>query len=302
MQRSLLRARIIGAAFGLALLLSGCGVALKLTYNQGPSLLYWWMDGYADFTDEQTPRVRELIDQWFRWNRREALPDYAALLVRAQAQVQEPTLTPQAICAVATEGRSRMLQAFEQAVPSMAEVAVGLSAEQVQHIDKRFAKNNAKFSDEFLPSRPEDRRRAEAKKMQERVEMIYGSVTDAQQDRIAAAVAASPYDAALFLTERRALQQEGLQLLRSLQTARSAGQPTAQLMSQAQAGLRTLAQHTMQSPREAYRARQQKVWDHNCEFAAQMHNSTDAEQRRFAARKIKRWEDDVRTLAAQAAK
>jgi hypothetical protein len=286
----------------LLALVAGCSVALKITYNQGPTLLYWWMDGYVDFNDEQSPRVRQLIDQWFRWNRQEQLPDYAQLLQRAQTQVQDPVLTPQAMCGMAQEVKRRMLLAFDHAVPSLAEVALTLTPEQLKHLEKKFEKNNAKYRDEFMSPRRDDRIKANVKKAVERYELVYGSVDDAQQQRIVQAVSASPYDAELWLAERRLVQQEIVQALRQLQAAKATQADTAALMAQAQAALRQVAQHVAQSPREAYRPQQQRVWDYNCGFAAQMHNTMSPAQRQFAQRKLKRWEDDIRALNAAAAR
>ena len=79
------RSLIIAVLCGVLTLLSGCSM-LRLGYNQAPDLAYWWIDGYADFNDLQTPRVRSALTQWFAWNRRTQLPDYAAVLVRAQAE------------------------------------------------------------------------------------------------------------------------------------------------------------------------------------------------------------------------
>jgi hypothetical protein len=298
MQRSSVNRRIIAIAMLVAILLSGCSAALKLTYNQGPTLMYWWLDGYADFTDEQKPRVKQLVEQWFAWNRREALLDYAQLLQRIGTEVQNPTLTPQAMCGAATEVKQRLVGAFDKAVPSFAELALSLSPEQIQHMEKRFAKNNAKFRDEFIPSDHEDRIRAQAKKAQERFELVYGTTDHAQRERIYQGVAASPYDAEQWLTERKAIQAELLQLLRNVQAQKAQGADPQQLMSQAQAGLRTIAQHTDRSPREAYRAQQQRVWDYNCAFAAQIHNTMKPEQRQFAVRKVQRWIEDVQALHA----
>jgi hypothetical protein len=281
------------------MLLASCSVALKLTYNQGPTLLYWWMDSYVDFTDEQSPRVKALIEQFFRDNRRQQLPAYAELMAKAQTDVQQPSLTPQAVCRWMDEGKTRAHQAFEQALPALTEVALSLTPEQLTHLQKRFEKNNRKFSEQFLSDKPRDREKAQVKRVEERVDMLYGSIEDAQHDRIVELVRASPYDPALWLAERRALQQEGLQTLRSLQAAKASGAAPAQLNTQAQAALRLIAQHADQSPREAYRSLQQKVQDYNCGFAAQVHNSMSAAQRQNAQRKIKRWEEDLRALHAQ---
>jgi hypothetical protein len=295
MRSSFFRRWIIGAMLVAIAALAGCSVALKLTYNQGPTLAYWWMDGYADFDDAQSPRVKQLIEQWFRWNRREQLPDIASFLQRVGTDVQNPVLTPAQMCGAAAEARHMMLLAYDRAVPSLAEVAITMTPEQLAHMAKRFDKNNRKFRDEFLG---DDRVKAGTKKAIERFEMVYGPLDDAQRERVRQLVAASPADGEAWLLERRTVQGEVLQDLRALQSSRSSGAPPQQLMTQAQASLRQVAQHVDASPRPAYHALQQKVWDYNCAMAAQMHGTMNAAQRQFAQRKIKRWEDDVRALNA----
>ena len=46
----------------VSVLFSGCGLALRLGYNQGPSLAFRWLDGYAEFDDAQSLRVRTALD------------------------------------------------------------------------------------------------------------------------------------------------------------------------------------------------------------------------------------------------
>jgi hypothetical protein len=202
------------------------------------------------------------------------------------------------MCGAAEEVKREVLLAYEQAVPALAEVALSLTPEQARSIEKRFAKNNAKFRDEYLDGDAEDRLKAQAKKARERFEMVYGSLDDAQEQRLRQLLAASPYDPEQWLAERRLLQQEMLQGLRQLQAQRAGQAQPQQLMPQAQALLRTVARHANESPRPAYRVQQQKVWDYNCALAAQMHEATTPAQRQHAARKFKRWEDDVRALHA----
>ncbi len=54
------------------------------------------------------------------------------------------------------------------------------------------------------------------------------------------------------------------------------------------------------SPKDDYRAYQQRLIQFNCGFAAEVHNLATPEQRRAAAEQLKDWEDDARALAAQA--
>ena len=69
----------------------------------------------------------------------------------------------------------------------------------------------------------------------------------------------------------------------------------------ADAEIRAYAQRLQRSPREDYRRYAERLADYNCGFAAALHNLTTVEQRRAAARKLKDYEGDLRTLAAEAA-
>ena len=95
------------------------------------------------------------------------------------------------------------------------------------------------------------------------------------------------------MAERRARQQDVLQTLRRLSTEQ-AGAP------QAEAALRGVIQRIRVSPQADYRDYQQRLVRFNCGFAAQVHNLTTPKQRATAAKRLKGWEDDARTLAAQA--
>jgi len=92
-------------------LAAGCS-SLRFGYQQGPDLAYWWLDRYVDFDDTQEPRAREAIAAWFRWHRSSQLPDYAALLARAQAEIAEP-MSAARMCRWIDEVNARLDAAFE---------------------------------------------------------------------------------------------------------------------------------------------------------------------------------------------
>lgn len=275
-------------------------MALKLGYNQGPTLLYWWADAYADFQGgAQSERVKQLIEQWFVWHRRERLPAYAQLLERAHTQVQQPVLTPQAVCGVADEAKALLRVDYEKALPSLAELMLTLTPEQLDHVQKKFDKNHRKFRDLFMDPQREDRLKAQAKKVEDRLKMVYGSLGDDQHRKLLQLLAASPYDPALWLAERRQLQHDALARLRTLQQAHAAQPGNPQALAQAQALLRNVGQQAEHSPRPAYREQQQKVIAYNCLLTAEMHNAMSPAQRQFAAQKIARWHEDVLALQRQ---
>ncbi len=274
-------------------LLSGCSL-LRLTYPQLPTIAYWWLDGYADFSSAQSERVRDELAAWLRWNRGTQLPDYAALLQRARAEVQANTTAAQ-VCRLFDDAAARLSVAYEQVLPAAAEIVLTLTPAQLDHIQRRFEKGNADFRTDFLQSVPEERLQASVKRTVERSETLYGKLDDPQRERIARGAAASPYDPERWLVERQQRQRDILQTLRRLQAERVSP-------AQAQAALRGFAERAQQSPNEAYSAYQRRLKQYNCEFAAQVHNSTTPVQRQAAAATLAGWENDLRALAAEPAR
>jgi hypothetical protein len=274
-------------------LLSGCSL-LRLTYPQLPTIAYWWLDGYVDFSIAQGPRVQEQLAGWLRWHRATQLSDYAALLQQAQADVLS-NATPTQVCRWVDEGAARLVIAYEQGVPAAAETLLALTPSQLDHMERRFEKSNADFRDDFLQPATEARLKQSVKRTVERAETLYGRLGDAQRELIAREVEASPFDPGRWLAERQARQREILATLRRLHAERASG-------AQMQAALRMFAEHAQRSPRSPYRAYQQRLKQFNCGFAAQLHNATTPVQRQAAAETLKGWETDLRALAAEPAR
>ena len=272
----------------VAALLVGCS-AVRLAYNQAPDIAYWWLDGYVDFNGQQSLVLREALDGWFRWHRRQELPQYASLLARARAELAEPATAEQA-CRWFDELNQRFDAAFEQALPGLADAMRRLTPQQLAHLEHKYAEGNEESTDDYLQPDPEDRIRARLDRALDRIESIYGRMSRSQRERIAVRAAQTPFDPTRWLAERRARQQDTLRTLARL----SADQASAE---EAQVALRALAQRIRRSPQDDYRAYQQRLIQFNCAFAADVHNLTTPEQRAHAAGKLKGWEGDVRALA-----
>ena len=288
--------RIIGLALVL-LALSGCSM-VRLAYDQAPNLLHWWIDGYVDVSGEQTPRLRDGIDRWFAWHRRTQLPEYAALLARAQREITEP-MTPAAMCAWSAEAERRIDGALEEAVPAAAELLLSLTPGQLQHIERRMAKANEALRADYLQADAVERQRASFERAVARFETLYGRLEADQRERLAALLAGSTFDPERWIAERQLRQRD---ILRTLATVSGAarGADRAVAAQQAQVAVRTLAERSTRSPRPGYRAYQQRLVQDQCTLAAAMHNAMTTAQRQAARAKLKGWEDDLRALAATA--
>ena len=267
--------------------LAACS-AVRLTYGQGPTLVYWWLDNYADFNAEQAPRVRAALVDWFAWHRGSQLPEYAQALAALQTLAANPVTAAQA-CSTMDGWQRRAELAFDRAVPAVAEQMRSLSAEQISHLEKRQRVKQAELTAEYQQADPAERAKGAFKRMQDRAESIYGPLNDAQHRLLAAGLAASPFSAERWLAERRQRQTDIVRSLRQWQAER----PDADTV---QTGLRRLATDISHSPRADYQAYNERLNAAYCAQAATLHNSTTPKQRQRAIDKLRGWEGDLRAL------
>jgi len=292
MQRPFSKLAIIGVLLLSSTLISGCG-ALRFTYGQAPDLVYWWLDGYADFDEMQAERVRTEVRGFFDWHRATQLPDYARLLIRAREQVLAPEpITPEQVCRWYDDIVSHVSPIVERSLPAAATAVMSLTPGQLQHVQRKYDKVNANFRDDFLQPNPKARLKAAVDRVVDRTESLYGRLDAAQKERIARLVAASPFDPQAWLAERQSRQRETLTTVRALQAERASPE-------QVQAALRVLVTHVQRSPHEAYRQYGERLRVYNCMVGAQVHNAMNREQRLTAADRLKGWADDLRAMSGR---
>ncbi|HPP83698.1 MAG TPA: DUF6279 family lipoprotein [Rubrivivax sp.] len=284
------RTRIIGVPLvAIVLALAGCS-AVRLSYNNGAQLAWWWLDDHLDFPRERVDEAKAAIDRWFEWHRRSQLTGYAALLAQMSAQAAAPT-SAAATCRLWAGWRERADVAIDRALVLAAELVPGLDERQLQHLERRYAKNIERMRGEYLQADAPARQRAAFDRALERAEQVYGTLGEAQRKVLAEGVAASPFDAEAWLRERQQRQRDVVATLRRL-----VDDPPGR--ARRLAALRTLAAGYESSPDPAYRAQQRRVVDYNCELAARLHNATTPAQRERARRTFEGWEGDMRALLA----
>lgn len=271
----------------MVLMTASCST-LRLAYGQADELAYWWLDGHVDFDGEQTRQARDGIAHWFTWHRRSQLPEYAGLLERAAADASADT-TPERACAWFTALRERADTAVRQALPAAARVVVTLRPEQLERLARKHAEVADDARADYLQPDPAERRAAALKRAIDNAERVYGRLDAAQRERIAATVAASPFEPERWLAERLRRQRDLQQTLQGL-----AGAPPAA----AEAALRAVWQRVQRSPDEGYVRYAQTLERYNCEAVARLHNATSAAQRDAARNRLRDWQSELRLLAA----
>ncbi|MCU7372694.1 DUF6279 family lipoprotein [Paucibacter sp. O1-1] len=274
-----------------ALLLQACST-VKLAYNQAPTLLYWRLDSYLDFNDEQAPQVRESLQRLQLRHRREQLPRYAELLQRVRPLLAEPITAEQA-CAIVEQGRSLLGELTDPALDTLAWLAGDLSAEQLRHLERKQSTANLEWKQKWVDIPAEQLASLRYEQVLSRSEMLYGSLDEAQKNAIRAGLASAVFDPQRSYAERLRRQQDLLQQLRRIKAEQLAPEP-------ARALLRAWLQRVMISPDPAYQRYQQAQIREGCSTFARLHSATTPTQRARAQQTLKSYEDDFRQLAAAA--
>ena len=108
----------------MLVVVAGCS-SLRLAYNNGDTVLYWWLNAYVDLDRDQKGWVREDIDKLFDWHRKTQLKDYVEILRKGQKQVQgNPTQAD--LMADYSEIKSRTQSLLLKAAPDLADLARSL--------------------------------------------------------------------------------------------------------------------------------------------------------------------------------
>ena len=273
----------------VAVALAACST-IKLGYSNLDDIAFWWMDSYLDFTQAQTPRVREDLARLHRWHRTQELPRFAEILHRMEVLAPHD-VSPAQACSFVAPLRERLRALADRAEPAAVTLAMDLTPEQVAHLKHQYDKKNADYRKEWVQLAAQELRDKRMKQFVQRSELIYGDLDEPQRAVMRRQVNQSIFDPARWLAERERRQQDALHTLRKV-----AGQPLS--ISQARVSMHGLIQRVLESPDRAYRAYQQALIDEACRNLSALHNSTSPAQRATAVARLRGYQKDLRELAA----
>lgn len=278
-----------------ALLLPGCS-AVKIAYNQAPELAYWYLDAYVDFSDAQSLQVKAELHRLQAWHRQTQLPAYIDSLQKLQQQMPLDFSATQA-CSVYADVRQKLLAVPAEAEPAVVALAASLGAKQIALMERKFAKGNTEFREDFIEGTPKARRDRRYKLAVNRAEMLYGTLEEKQLAVIDQSIAQSGFDASRSYAERLRRQQDVLQTLRGIAAHRG---NTAANAEKTRVAMRALLERSVVSPDLAYKAYQESLVQDGCNRFSELHNSTSALQRAKAVRVLAGYERDLKALGSEA--
>lgn len=268
-------------------LLQGCS-AIKLGYQQLPTLSYWWLDSTVSFNATQTAATKQALEHIHQWHRSEELPAYADLLQRVQTLSAGPVQTEQ-VCRVWADVQIRLDVLMREAVVQAAPVAMALGPRQLSHMARRWEIQNEDWEKEWLQGSASERLERRLDKTLERYRSFYGELTPAQIGLVKAQLAQSPWSAEWGRQDRQRRQQDLLSTLHGIsQNKLSQTETETQLWG--------VWQRWLKPPEAGQRAVVQSLSQRACENLAQLHNSASSEQRQQVMRRLRAYERDIKDL------
>ena len=274
----------------LACLLNACS-AVKLAYNQAPELVYRYLDGYVDFSSEQSLQVKDDLSKLQAWHRQTQLPTYIDTLQKLQQQIPADFNATQA-CTILSDLRRKLAVLADQTQPAALAMLTTINSSQLDVMARKFDKGNAEFRKDYLKTATPATQGKRYKQAVSRAEMLYGRLDDKQLALVATQVDMSRYNANLTYAERQRKQQDTLGTLRALLK----NQATTDQKRQA---VRGLLERSFLSSTPEHAEYMDALTQEGCKNFADLHNSTTTGQRRKAVATLTAYEQDLKTLAAQ---
>jgi len=213
----------------MLVIVAGCS-GLRLAYNNGDTVLYWWLNAYVDLDRDQKGWVRDDIDKMFDWHRKTQLKDYVEILRTGQKQLQG-NITQADLMMDYSEIKQRTQALLLKAAPELADLARSLKPEQIAQMEKKFKSNNDDYRKKYLSGDQDKRQKLRYKKAMEQFELWFGSFSSEQEAIIRKASDARPLNNDIWLDERMRRQQNVLNLVKKVHQEKLGKEAAAALVT-----------------------------------------------------------------------
>ena len=203
--------------------LSAC-TALQVGYNNADTAIHWRAWRYFGFEVEQKAEFERRVQRFLAWHRKSELPKYVvfanALADRVARGVSQPDLV------WGYDSFQALLRpALSAGAAESAELLDGLSQAQIERFQERLDKENRNHAkDHGLAERPDERRTRRTKRNIERLEDWFGTLTDAQVERVKLYSMRAPLDDELRDRDRKRMQRELVGMVKAKQARQKLAQ------------------------------------------------------------------------------
>lgn len=270
-----------------ALLFAACST-IKVGYNHADLFLLHTLDRYVSLTGEQEQLVRQRMASVMEWHRATQLRDYAAFIHRARAEL-DGNVSPAEVVEFSEGVNARLLALGERIAPDFAALALTLSRDQIDQVERKLSDEDAKARRETA----EEMKKAvdaRAQKYAERAEFWLGKLSPQQQEMVRASLVGRPADSMYWIDARERRNKAMVALLRRVHAER----PTS---DKAAGWIRTYFAELGQPSDARLRARAEAFRRDNARLIAQLVNSATPEQQAHLDRRLSTFATEFGQLA-----
>jgi hypothetical protein len=272
----------------LLLATAGCSM-VRLGYGQLDTLAGWTAQDYFDLDPAQRDVFNERFSRLHAWHRREQLPEYARFFTELRRRA-ERGLGDTDLLWLVDGFKARYATIASRAAPDAAELLAGLSPAQIEHLKRELDKANRKFLRENRSNESEENRRAaQNKRTLAQLRDWVGTLTDAQEQQLAAPLRALPLIDRLRHEDRLRRQREFFALLESRHADRA----------QFTARVRDWLVHWERGRAPALARAFEESWKQRAAFYATADRLLTPAQRNHLARRLQDYSDDFIALAGE---
>ncbi len=173
------------------------------------------IDSYFDLNAPQTEAGKVRTDELMAWHRREALPSYVKQFRNVASKV-DTGFDAAAVNAVYDWGMVELRRINSYAQPQQVELLTSLSDKQVGYLQKKLAKDNAKFRKQWIDADLDDALELRFDKYLSWAERFYGNFSSEQKKQLRAASDARTFKPKLAYEERVARQNAFVTMVKAL--------------------------------------------------------------------------------------
>ena len=202
----------------LALVLLICGGCSRVTfgYNHADWILRYWINGYTSFNAQQKEEIHRDIDDYMRWHRQYALPEYTAFLQALGTRVdQDGALNAGEVMHL----RSEISRLYRLTITPLnrpaAHVLSTLGSRQIEELRKTLAEQNREQREEALSGSTQENLAKRAERYVHFVEELVGHLSDEQENKIREMSLHIPFITTSYIEQREAKQAGLISLLKS---------------------------------------------------------------------------------------
>jgi hypothetical protein len=276
----------------LVLLITACST-VRFAYNQGDTLIRWWIDDHIGLTAEQEVLTRELLEQQFWWHRTEQLAEVSKTLEQLRRQLHRP-LSTQEVSQFSDDLKKFIYAIAKKSTPDAAKIFVTLQNNQIEKMQKRMQKGNEKFAKEWLPPSAEKQNKVRADKVIDRVEWLFGTINKEQEEKIRQHIKNNPLDMNMVYQERLRRQNDLIKIVRTIHQNKLNQQQAEELLT---VYMKNFEYGTSKEQQDFGKKRAAI----GVQLSSFITHTMNDEQRKYASGRVETWALDIQELVKESA-